>query len=304
MISRYSHNELEWIDVESPTHEEVFSLMQEFGIHPLIADEIAQPTLRPRIDTQSDMLYVILHFPAFRHSHGKDHRQEIDFIIGKNRLITVRYDVIDAIHKFSKEFEVNSILSKSDIGKHAGYLFYYLIRKLYKGLVHELEHIESRLREIEAKIFHGEEEKMVAVLSGVSRDLLDFKRVLRTHEDVLRGLSRTGKNFFGEEFAPYIEEIVDEYHKVVTTLDGQKETLFDLRNTNDSLLAAKQGGVIKTLTAITVATFPPSLIAWIFSMRTEGMPLIHDSKGFIILVFAMILSMAFTMLWLVYKKWL
>ncbi len=306
MISRYTHKNLEWIDVDSPTHEEVFSLMKEFNIHPLIADELSKPSLRPRIDSQNEMLYLILHFPAFKHSHSHagDHRQEIDFIIGKNRLITVRYDMIDAMHKFSKDFEVSSILDKNDMGDHAGYLFYYLIHKLYKSLVHELEHIESRLRITEAKIFHGQEDRMVAVLSGISRDLLDFKRTLRTHEDVLRSLPRVGKTFFGEEFVPYLESIVDEYHKVVSILDGQKETLYDLRSTNDSLLSAKQGGVMKTLTAITFATFPPAFIAWLFSMRTEAMPLIHRADAFWLIVIGMIVSTLVTLVWFIYKKWL
>ena len=32
MIARYKYRDLEWIDIESPTHEEVRKIMEEFDI--------------------------------------------------------------------------------------------------------------------------------------------------------------------------------------------------------------------------------------------------------------------------------
>ncbi|MCK5344392.1 MAG: hypothetical protein KAR20_13350, partial [Candidatus Heimdallarchaeota archaeon] len=34
MISRYVHKKLHWIDLESPTKEEVREMMDEYGFHP------------------------------------------------------------------------------------------------------------------------------------------------------------------------------------------------------------------------------------------------------------------------------
>ena len=203
MITRYHHKDLVWIDVEAPTKEEAASIAQEFHLHPLVEGEIVSPSLRPKVDVHKDSIYLILHFPAFRHTHGKELRQEVDFVIGKKFLITVHYDAIDALHKFSKEFEVNSILDKHDTGEHAGFIFFSLIGKLYRSLEHELEHIEERLNNAESKIFKGKEDEMVAVLSYINRDLIDFKQALRTHKDVLQSLETAGTKFFGEDFSFY-----------------------------------------------------------------------------------------------------
>ncbi|MDZ4227374.1 MAG: CorA family divalent cation transporter, partial [Patescibacteria group bacterium] len=121
MRSRYEHNGLVWIDLESPSREEVQDIINEFGIQPLVAEELLLPTTKPRVEITPDYMYLVLHFPALRHSH-KTKEQELDFIIGQRYLITTRYDTIDPIHKFSKIFEVNSILDKSNVGEHAGYL--------------------------------------------------------------------------------------------------------------------------------------------------------------------------------------
>ena len=304
MITRYEHRGLLWVDAESPTEEETESLEKEFAIPSLVAEEMRAPSLRPKVDFYRDMLYLVLHFPAFRHSNGDSRNQEVDFIIGKRVLITVRYDDIDAIRNFAQEFEVNSILEKSHMGDHAGYLFYFLARKLYRSLLHELEHIENRLGDAEARIFRGDEENMVAVLSNVSRDLLNFKQVLRGHEDVLSSFERIGQKFFGDSFAPYIGAILGEYVRVGNALDGHKETLHELRSTNDSLLSAKTNAVMKTLTAITVGTFLPAIVAGLFSMKTVDTPLVGSAGDFWVLFAIMALLTAATFAFFSYKKWI
>ena len=112
MISRYKYRDLVWVDMERPSHEEVRQIMEEFEIHPIVADELLSPSLRPKVDRYENFIYLILHFPAIRHSHNNS-SQEVDFIIGKKFIITVRYELLDPLHKFSKVFEVNSILNKS-----------------------------------------------------------------------------------------------------------------------------------------------------------------------------------------------
>ncbi len=304
MITRYKHDDITWVDVESPTKEDILLLTKEFNLHPLAASELPLPTLRPKVDMYGDALYLILHFPAFRHSHGPDSRQEVDFIIGKKYLITVRYDGIDTIHKFSKEFEVNSLLDKHEIGNHAGYLFFSMIKKLYRSLEHELDSIEVRLKLAESKIFKGEEGKMVEVLSYLNRDLLDFKQAIRPHMEVLKTFETISVKFFGDEFSFYIRSIFGEYHKVANMLEAHKEMLKDLRDTNDSLLTTKTSIIMKRLTFVSFATFPPMLIAGIFGMNATNMPVVEMKNDFWIIIGGMIIFTSSIIAFFFYKKWL
>ena len=304
MITRYTHGEITWVDVESPTKEEVASLTKEFNLHPLAASELPAPTMRPKMDIYGETLYLILHFPALRHTHCKELRQEIDFIIGKKYLITVHYDTIDTLHKFSKEFEVNSLLDKHQIGNHAGYLFFSMIKKLYRSLEHELESIEVRLKNAEAKIFKGEEDKMVAVLSYINRDLLDFKQAIRPHMEVLKTFETVSIKFFGDEFSFYVRSIFGEYYKVANLMDGHKEMLKDLRETNDSLLTTKTGIIMKRLTFVSFATFPPMLIASVFGMNATHIPLIGRNYDFFWILGIMFATTTSIITYFFYKKWL
>lgn len=303
MISRYKYRDLTWIDMERPSHEEVRQIMEEFDIHPIVADELLTPSLRPKVDHYENFIYLILHFPAIRHSHNNS-SQEVDFIIGKQFIITVRYELLDPLHKFSKVFEVNSILNKSEIGEHAGYLFFYMIRKIYASLGHELSIIGERLRDVEDRIFGGQERQMVIQLSTVHRDLLEFHRALRLHKGVLISLGVACEEFYGKEFRHYTDDIIGEYYKVEEMLEDQKEVLSDLRLTNDSLLTTKTTEIMKTLTITTFSMLPATLLVSIFGMNAKHIPIIGSPYDFWKILAFMVIAVALSFLFFKRKRWM
>ena len=208
MIHRYTYKQLVWIDLENPTSEEVREIMQEYDLHPTVAQEILLPTANPRVEIYSNFIFIILHFPAIKHTHSGDSNQEVDFIIGKNFLITIRYDSIDSVAKFSKIFEVNSILDRSNMGDHTGFIFYYMIKEMYGSLAHELDYLKDSLENIEDQIFVGNERAMVIELSKVSRDLLKFHHATNAHKQVLRSFEPAAMQFFREGFSFYIKDMI------------------------------------------------------------------------------------------------
>ncbi|HVU06181.1 MAG TPA: magnesium transporter CorA family protein [Candidatus Paceibacterota bacterium] len=304
MVNTYTYKKVSWVDLENPTRDEVRDLMQKYDIHPLAAEELLLPTTRSKVDRYPDFIYLILHFPAWKHSH-KETSQEIDFIIGKDYIVTARYDGIDPLHKFAKMFEVNSVLDRNGlIGEHAGYMFYYMMREFYHSLSDELESVRDALEEIEKKTFGGEERAMVFELSNTSRELLAFKHVTALHEEVLRSFDAAAKSFFGAEFAHYVEATQSECLKVVKTVQSLYESLRELRQTNDSLMETKQNKSIMTLTGITFIMSLIGIVIALFEVDFKHSPIIGMPNDFWIftgLIAALGIGFAAV---LAHKKWL
>ncbi|MFC1801962.1 magnesium transporter CorA family protein [Patescibacteria group bacterium] len=304
MIKTHTHKKITWIDLESPTHEEVRSLMQEYKLNPFIANELIAPTFKSSVEAFKDSIYLILHFPAFKHSHSGAFKQEVDFVIGKDFIITTHYDTIDQLHKFSKIYEVDSILEKSDIGDSADLLFVYMLQKLYKSLTHELEFIQDSIMKIEEKIFLGEEKKMVREISKIGRDLLNFNQAVESHQEILKTLDKAGHEFFGDEFKKNLKVVINDYYRINKTLRNNRDLTRELRETNDSLLTTKQNEIMKFFTIIAFITFPLSLLASIFGMNTVIMPIVGLKGDFWIIISVMVIATIFMILYSRHKKWL
>src|SRR6476619_4744825 len=137
MIKKYVYKKLTWIDLERPEHSDIQEILAEYDIDPIIAKELMLSNLRPRVDMRDNFIFLTLRFPEFQRGDWNTvatcKTKEIDFIIGKHFLITTHYDIIDPLHKFSRIFEANSLIDKSDIGQHAGLVFYYMMKTLYRS---------------------------------------------------------------------------------------------------------------------------------------------------------------------------
>lgn len=302
MYSRLEHEGLVWVDLESPTHDEVARVVEEFQIQPMVAEELLFPATKPRAEFYPDYTYLVLHFPALRHSH-KTREQEIDFIVGKQFLITAHYDVIDPLHKFSKIFEVHSILDKDASDGHAGFLFFYMLKKLYKAVEHEVDYVRHELALIEESIFSDQQVQMVTAISRSARDLLNLRQAIEPHREVLHTIETEGPKLWGAGFSPYLRALSNEYYRVHNHVMRETESLHELRETNNSLLTTKQNETMKIFTILAFVTFPLSLIASIFSMDTIHDPIVGMPHDFWIVMGIMGIAMLVMLWYFKHKKW-
>lgn len=305
MINKHLYKGKVWIDLDHPTQDEIKSLMDEYNIDPLVAHELTSPTPKPKIEFHKNFVYFILHFPAFKHSHSEGNSiQEVDFIVGKNFVVTARYDTVDALLKCSKTFEVDTILNKKMTDSPSGILFFKIIKELYGSLSDELAFIEDWTQDIEKRIFKNKEKEMVFALSQVSRNLLDFKKAIDMHEGILNSLRSIGEKLFGEEFIFHAQVILGEYHKIKNTIINNMESIAELRETNNALLSTKQNEEMRVLTTLALVVLPWSLIAALFQMGLNGTPFIKNPNGFWIVISILIAVTGAQYAFFKYKKWL
>lgn len=278
-----------WVDLESPSTEELRSVVEEFGIEPRIEDEIISPTPYPLFLSGADHGYLILHFPTTDVSGGA-RNQEIDIIIGKNFLVTARYEVVASIQALHRAFEAEELLGIPTEGAGAA-LIERVLRRLYAAMGEETERVARQLDRIEADIFSGKERKTVRSISEAGRVLLRFDTTLARHKEplsaFLKGLE--DPSFFGKKFAVQASHIEAERAHAAALVASYRAVASELRITNDSLLSASQSEVMKTFTAITISFLPLSVLAAIFTIPALHTPIIGSHFDFWVIVLLMIL---------------
>lgn len=307
MVSKYTQNKITWVDLENPTKEEVREVMNTYGLTAEVAEDLLDPTIRTRADIYKNFMYFVLHFPL--HSHIKDklfdkRSEELDFIIGKDFLITIHYSPIEALVSFSKSFETDTLLHNDKITKNPGSLFVHIIYKMYKAVQDKVGDIHTTLNTYEDKIFSGREREMVFALSSMNRVLIYFKEALLSHKDILGLFERVSLQMFGKEFETYIEHIRHEFNKAEQATNSAKEYADELRQTNDSLLTTKQNEIMRTLTVVNFIILPLSVITGLFGMNVESTPLSGNPYDFWMVVLGMAIITVISTLIFKRKNWL
>jgi magnesium transporter len=303
MISRYSHQNLTWIDLENPGAEEIQILSDEFNLHPVVANELLDPSERAKVDLYSNAIYMILHFPLRNRATGHVEEVEVDFVLLKDTLITTHYTLVDPLVDFARLFEMGNYLNTETGVSHAGHLFFFAIRELYKHTLFLVEGVGHDIRNIEHHIFSGDESAMVAHISRTNRSLIDTRQTLRYHRDTLKSFAHACTRLFGQDFGYYVSAIEGEFERIAQAAEENRQTLRELRETNDSLLQTKTNSVMRRLTAVNVIMLPLGLISWIFAMNSHF--LVIDDIHELILVFAgMALICIVSIIYFRSQKWL
>ena len=215
MIYTHTYRGVVWIDLERPTNDEVTSLVKRYGLHPLVGEELKMSSSLAKVEFYDEYFLAVLTLPI-RERKGNTSEiieRQVDFVVGKNFLITSRMDTIEQLEYFGKIFEANTILNKDEKIEHAGYLFYYMVKKIYAGMIEDLENIKDSITSAENRIFKGDERDMVEVLSSLSRELIDFKQTARMHRDIWEKMvENVDKTIFGGNYSGYIRDIRDQFN--------------------------------------------------------------------------------------------
>ena len=305
MVTRHTRGKITWIDLESPTHAELDEVMREFSIDERIEEEIISPTHYPLVITFPKYQYLILHFPTADPTSGT-RNQEIDFIVGKNFLITARYEVIDTIHSLHRVFEAEELLGLPRKGAHTAHLLERIMKRLYGAIREEMERASRLLEHIEDDMFSGKERETVRSISDIGRVLLRFQTAVARHQEPLSlFLDRLATpTFFGKSFEEHAAHIEGERAHVAELVGSYRTAATELRATNDSLLSASQNEVMKLLTFLAFLASPITVVASIFGMNVSDTPLSGNPYEFWIVVFiGLILSLCMFM-YFKYKKWI
>lgn len=295
---------VKWIDIQNPSYKDIHKLMHDFNIHPLAANQLKDPTLRPMVTNYGEFLYIVLHFPIFDEEKQTSQSAEIDFIITPNMLLTARYQEIEPLETLLKK--CSSLPTKDSdycLGKGSIFLFYYIVKELFNFSLREIDHIHQKIKKIEEGIFSGQEKEMVSKISVVRRDIINFSGTLTPQKSALENLVKN-KKFLDSFTRPFIEDLINDYHKVFDLINSKHETIKELQSTNESILNARTNEIMKMLTIMAFITFPLSLIASIFGMNTKILPIVGSDNDFWIIMGIMIVAMIMFFVFFKKRGWL
>jgi len=294
------------IDINDPKKEDIEYLKEHFDFHPVVLQELTEPTLRPKVEQYDNYLYMVLHFPIYHPKEKTSKSMEVDFLITRYALITARYGKIQPLQEFWKKCETGETEQKFQYS--AASPLCCMLQELNKFSFRQIDHISQKIDALEEKVFKTKdprnEEKLVEEISVIRRDIFDFRRILRPQHSILESLRARGTDFFGHIAGPYFSDIIGDHMRVWELLENHKETIESLQQANDSLLSNKTNRIMKLVTLFAVIVFPLTLFAAIFGMNTRYIPIVGAKHDFWIVIGLMALGTVLMLIYFKNKKWL
>lgn len=142
MISKYSHKGLTWVDLESPSEEEISHIIELHSIPRYIEDEIKINRNEDKISIDDDFIFAFLGIPHALSIEGKNNK--VIFVVKNDLVLTIHDNPIHAFDKFGKEMELDIIVEEKSKIKNNNLLFAHILKNLY--LNSEIQSVLSELK--------------------------------------------------------------------------------------------------------------------------------------------------------------
>lgn len=139
MLSKYSHKQLTWIDLEKPNNEELEHVFEEFTIPEYIKDMSKIESDDDEIYSDYDYIFARLPFLSQDNTSG----DKLIFIINDDFIISIHNRPTNYLAEFFKEIELNIIINNKLIINNNKLLFTYLLKNLYTNSEKQLIAFDS-----------------------------------------------------------------------------------------------------------------------------------------------------------------
>ena len=306
VIKKIKTKKVIWNHISKPNTKNIEELKKEYDFHPLDLEDCLVKIQRPQISEYPHYIFFILTFPVYNSKTKEIESGEVDFFIGSKFLVTISDGAIPIIDDFFNELENNEYSKERYMsGTHPIYLLYEILHRLQNYTFPMLDHISMDIEGIEKRIFNGSEKTLVKEILYIKRNIVDFRRIMQAHKNIIRKLMNTHTKFFmHNKTNVYFSNILDKTKDIWDILETQKENINVFQETNESLISYRLNDIMRILTVISVILIPANLIASIFGMNAKFMPFVGDKFDFYTILSIMLTLMLIFMIYFRRKDWL
>ncbi|MCC6276612.1 MAG: magnesium transporter CorA [Oligoflexia bacterium] len=292
-----------WIDLVSPSHEELDQISKEFGLPSQSVQDCLDPEHLPKVEKFEDHFFIIVRAFGDRNFDDPDAHtvqdltRKIAVFLRNNVIITIRRSPISfleqLVERWSKQRNASKELSLTILTQ--------ILEEVIWSYERPLDRAEETMDQFESRVFSGKQfrEDLIEEVYFLKRKVSVVKKLLRRVIDVTYKIDTNTK--YG---LLMVEDLRQDGDRLSFFADSILENLDNLLATNLSIASHRTGEVLRVLTLFSVFFMPLTFIVGIYGMNFKFMPELEWPLGYLGIWILMVSVTALIFIWFKRKGWL
>lgn len=317
-IPTVTYNGLSFINLNTPTEEEVKFLNKTFGFSMLNLEDYLYKTQIPKIETYKDYSLVVVDVPYIPQP-GKSKKEnnkffflpnvlsnrvplpvfpkiprkkrisvgEVDFFIGDNYIVVLHDEKTPQIDELFDICKLNEKHREDLMGKGPVYLLYRIIDILVDSSFSYIDDITNTIDYIDRQLEHSRSSSVIEDISMTRRNIVVFETMIKPALPIFADLEKGKYKTLNGEMMPFWSNIFDHLQKIWERLEDNKELILGISESHESILSNRSNELVKFLTVITSISFPFVIVNNLYSMNVRGLP--FSNEPWIVMVLFMVI---------------
>ncbi len=266
-----NRNKRLWVGLFRPNKDET-DFLKSLGIHSTTREDLRHQMQRPKLEVFEKYIYLVTYAV-----NGKGKRVEVDFVIGRNFLVTGYFDELP----FLKALKEDKRRMEKLLKLGPDFLMHYILDKAIDSYFPYLDGMDDEIDHIEEGVFSKKDTaNVINSIFRARREILKLRRIVIPQQQKLGILALHHSKFISEGSKLYFRDVYDHSVRISETIEGFRDLIESTQITYSSITGQRMNEIIKVLTIMSVTLLPLTLLTGWYGMNFKHLPGLDEPSGY------------------------
>lgn len=291
-------NMIDWFIVEGLKDVEVINkVCLDFGVDPLVIEDILNVHQRNKIELYPDYLFSVQEYSYL--VEGKIVYDYISILMFEDKLLTFSEQNNQIVNDIKER-----LLNPLSIVRHQKhrYLFYVIVDMIVDEKYSVYYDLEIRINELENKLLTLDSKDEVRMYR-IRKELLFIRNSCTQLQDNAFSQGDVVKRLQDNQNKKYYADLKDHLVNLALKTKFEIDVINNLYDMHLNNLSRRMNSIMTTLTIFSAIFIPLSFIAGVFGMNFTNFPLLSNQHGLLVFGLICVLIPVMMLLYFKNKKW-
>ena len=248
-----------WLDLHSPSHDEIDTLADVLGWHPLAVEDVKEFHQRAKLDEYRDHALLV-----FYGVHAPDGLLvEVHIFVSGDWVVTVRRAACDHLLARRNALEDRPPATEEDV-------VYEIIDSLTDSFGPCVEEFDDEIEKLENQIVQQPEDRQIGEVLALRRRVGPLRRVANAQRDMFTSVGDVIDRLPGlerDEARDQFRDVSDHLYRTADMLDGQRDRLSGALQIYSSMSDNRLNKVTERLTLVATVFLPLTFTVGFFGQN-------------------------------------
>jgi magnesium transporter len=276
-----------WLNVDGLHDTEQITRLGELAhLHPLVIEDIANTSQRPKIENYDGRVYIVMRMLRANPETNEIDEEQLSLVLSAHTLISVQEapgDVFDPVRDRIRN-------ARGKIRQRGpDYLAYALMDAVVDEYFAIIEALSDRLEATEDAVLGDPTRDDMANLHRLRGELLIVRRAIYPLREIFSALIRDDLDLITDETKLFLRDTYDHAVQIIDSVETLRDVVSGLMELYVSNVSLRMNEVMKVLTVVGTVFIPLTFLVGVYGMNFRAMPELNWPWAYPLLWVVMIL---------------
>ncbi len=286
-IERTDQEAFVWIGLREPTEQQMQRVADLFALHPLAAEDAVVAHQRPKLERYDESLFLVLktvNYVAHETAREIVETGEIMIFVGKDFVVTVRHGEHGGLSEVRQRMDADP--EHLRLGPFA--VMHAIADYVVDQYLAVTNLMETDIDNIEVEAFTTGGKVDVEPIYLLKREVVELRRCVSPLSVPFQRMQGEHKDIISKEVRRYLRDVGDHQIQAADQITSYDDMLTSLVQAALAQVGMQQNTDMRKISAWAAILAVPTLIAGIYGMNFEYMPVLHLHWGYPAVLAAMV----------------